>query len=53
MLIIAFLVYGGSFFSEKESANTYIETEVKAEKQISEIEGLNLERQKEIEKLEN
>ncbi len=55
VLIIALLVYGGSFFSEKSQKSrieTYVEVEKHAEDMIGNIEFNNAERQREIEKLE-
>ena len=53
VLILALLVYGGSFFSKKSQVETYVEVEKNVEEIVGEIEGINLERQKEIERLEN
>ncbi len=55
VLIIALLVYGGSFFSEKSQKSqieTYVEVKNNAKDIIGDIELNNVERQKEIEKLE-
>ncbi len=50
ILIIAILVYGGSFFSKKSQLETYIEVDKQAEKMVGDIEEVIKAKQQEIDK---